>query len=48
MAESERKVYWILSHHQSPYSGYGRLVGKFYKGIDEEAMEEILRTKYKK
>jgi len=35
------KIYWILSHHQSPY-----LTRKYkhYKGINEEGMREILKT----
>jgi len=36
----EKEIYWVLSHHQSPYCGGFKNV----YGIDEEAMKEILRT----
>jgi len=35
-----KKIYWVLSHHQSPCS-VSR--AKSYKGIDEEGMTEVLK-----
>jgi len=38
----ETQIYWVLSHHQSPYVSSD--LPKTYRGINKKAMAEVLNT----